>query len=488
MFQVSNGERGTWQVVRILDGSVTIPSGKTLIIDPDVEVRDWVGGNNGLRIYGTLEANTVNLSGNGQHIIVYSGGQANLSNCTIPSHYAKVEYQAGSSGTLDNVYGNNGWNLLVYSDSVSITNGTTVYGVHLYAPITVSDSIIDVLTLNSTATITGCTIGSIGINEGIPTVTGNMFTGSEPIRISDPDLQTTGFSDNTYTASNPKIVISGTLNGTRTLDALEGLTTYFTTGALIVNAGAALIIPPGITFDDWGGIPGLRIYGTLEADTVNLSGNGQHIIVYSGGQANLSNCTVPSQYATIEYQAGSSGTLTNVYGNNGWNLLVYSISVAIRNNDFSGAWVHAYGESSVAYDFEYNWWGTTDPNVIETKITHHVDDPTRPWVDYTPFLTGPPLPSNTISNIAVSQRNDSSKFVDIYYDLTGASTDVFTISIEISDDGGAKWNVPATSFTGDIGSGITPGTGKHIIWDCKADLPGVIGSNYKVRVIADDGN
>ena len=93
-----------------------------------------------------------------------------------------------------------------------------------------------------------------------------------------------------------------------------------------------------------------------------------------------------------------------------------------------------------------------------------------------------------ISNVTVSQRSDNSKLVDIFYDLSDTDSNTCTITIEVSDDGGANYTVPAVNFTGDIGLGIKPGTGKHIIWDCKADLPGVIGSNYKIRVIADDGN
>ena len=93
-----------------------------------------------------------------------------------------------------------------------------------------------------------------------------------------------------------------------------------------------------------------------------------------------------------------------------------------------------------------------------------------------------------ISNVIVSQRSDDSKLIDIHYDLVDADGDTCTVSVEVSNDGGANYTVPAVNFTGDVGAGITPSTGKHIIWDCKADLPGAIGTNYKIRVVADDGN
>lgn len=53
------------------------------------------------------------------------------------------------------------------------------------------------------------------------------------------------------------------------------------------------------------------------------------------------------------------------------------------------------------------------------------------------------------------------KLVDIYYDAADADNDLLKVRIEISDNDGAKYSVPAFSLTGDIGEGITPGTGKH---------------------------
>jgi len=92
-----------------------------------------------------------------------------------------------------------------------------------------------------------------------------------------------------------------------------------------------------------------------------------------------------------------------------------------------------------------------------------------------------------VSNVTVSQRTDGSKKVDIRYNLYDADGDKCTISVQVSSDGGSTWIVPAVSFTGDIGANISPGTGKLIIWDCGADLPGVFGSNYRIKIIADDG-
>ncbi len=73
-----------------------------------------------------------------------------------------------------------------------------------------------------------------------------------------------------------------------------------------------------------------------------------------------------------------------------------------------------------------------------------------------------------ITNVRASQR-EGTKLVDIYYDAADADNDLLKVRIEISDNDGAKYSVPAFSLTGDIGEGIAPGTGKHIVWDAGTD-------------------
>jgi formylglycine-generating enzyme required for sulfatase activity len=91
-----------------------------------------------------------------------------------------------------------------------------------------------------------------------------------------------------------------------------------------------------------------------------------------------------------------------------------------------------------------------------------------------------------VSNVSASQRADDSKLVDIYYNLADADGDACTVWVVISDDGGASWKVPAINFTGHIGKAVTPGSGKHAIWDAGKDMPGKVAA-FKARVFADDG-
>ncbi len=90
----------------------------------------------------------------------------------------------------------------------------------------------------------------------------------------------------------------------------------------------------------------------------------------------------------------------------------------------------------------------------------------------------------TVSNVNASQRPDESRLVDISYDL--AADGPCTVWFVVSDNGGTSWNIPVMTYSGAIGSTVSPGAAKAIVWDAGADIPGLTGS-FKVRVFADDG-
>ncbi|MBN1510755.1 MAG: SUMF1/EgtB/PvdO family nonheme iron enzyme [Phycisphaerae bacterium] len=92
-----------------------------------------------------------------------------------------------------------------------------------------------------------------------------------------------------------------------------------------------------------------------------------------------------------------------------------------------------------------------------------------------------------VANVQASQRPDSSKLIDITYDLIDADGDLCTVWVRVSDDGGATWTVPAQTLSGSVGPNVQPGAGKTITWDAGADIPGKSGS-IRLRVYADDGN
>ena len=90
-----------------------------------------------------------------------------------------------------------------------------------------------------------------------------------------------------------------------------------------------------------------------------------------------------------------------------------------------------------------------------------------------------------ITNVRASQR-EGTKLVDIYYDAADADGDLLKVRIEISDNDGARYSVPAFSLTGDIGEGVAPGTGKHIVWDAGTDWDGEYSDQMRVKVFAID--
>ena len=90
-----------------------------------------------------------------------------------------------------------------------------------------------------------------------------------------------------------------------------------------------------------------------------------------------------------------------------------------------------------------------------------------------------------ISNVRASQRSGS-KLVDIYYNAADADGDLLKVRVEISDNDGVKYSVPAFSLAGDIGEGVALGTNKHIVWDAGRDWDGEYSDKMRVKVFAID--
>jgi len=91
-----------------------------------------------------------------------------------------------------------------------------------------------------------------------------------------------------------------------------------------------------------------------------------------------------------------------------------------------------------------------------------------------------------VSNVHAEQRPGTEQAV-ITYDIVDPDGDTLTISVQISDDGGKTFTVPAKTFSGDIGSGIRPGKNKRIVWDAGKDLTELYDMDFRAKVTADDG-
>jgi len=76
--------------------------------------------------------------------------------------------------------------------------------------------------------------------------------------------------------------------------------------------------------------------------------------------------------------------------------------------------------------------------------------------------------AETVTNVRGSQRPNSN-LVDIYYDLNATDGGTYTVGVAIE---GRTNEVTATTFSGDVGKGISPGKNRHVVWDAGADWRG----------------
>ena len=89
-----------------------------------------------------------------------------------------------------------------------------------------------------------------------------------------------------------------------------------------------------------------------------------------------------------------------------------------------------------------------------------------------------------VHQVVATQRPDASKFVDVSFELLSPELQI-AVGLQISGDAGVTWGIIPTAVWGDFGSAVAPGTGKHIIWNPAVDAPGVSGTDFMVRVVAD---
>jgi formylglycine-generating enzyme required for sulfatase activity len=88
----------------------------------------------------------------------------------------------------------------------------------------------------------------------------------------------------------------------------------------------------------------------------------------------------------------------------------------------------------------------------------------------------------SVTNVKFVQQ-PGTKLVSVSYDLAGGTC---SVSLLVSNDNGATFNVPVKSVTGAVGNGVNSGTGKQIIWDAGTDWAGQFSNQIKIRVRAWD--
>jgi formylglycine-generating enzyme required for sulfatase activity len=88
------------------------------------------------------------------------------------------------------------------------------------------------------------------------------------------------------------------------------------------------------------------------------------------------------------------------------------------------------------------------------------------------------VPSSPVSDVTFAQRTDGSKIVDVRYTLSGGSSG---IALAYSVDGGTTYSA-ISSATGDVGTMISAGTSKQIVWNAVTEAPNVSSANVRFRV------
>jgi len=89
----------------------------------------------------------------------------------------------------------------------------------------------------------------------------------------------------------------------------------------------------------------------------------------------------------------------------------------------------------------------------------------------------------SISDFVVTQQ-EGTKQVQFNYAVWDTHTNKVTVSVLVFD--GAN-SIVLGALSGDVGVGVTTGTGKTIVWDAGADWDGVVNTNLQFWVIANDG-
>lgn len=132
-----------------------------------------------------------------------------------------------------------------------------------------------------------------------------------------------------------------------------------------------------------------------------------------------------------------------------------------------------------------------DASTVRMKIeTQYANPNMDKFAHWDNFSLDPDIAQYTVPivyNTSIAQRTDGSKLVDISYDLFDANGDLCEIGLSLSDDGGNSFPITPLQLSGDVGEGISSGTGKYILWDAGAEDIEFDGSQYVLQFDADDG-
>ena len=91
-----------------------------------------------------------------------------------------------------------------------------------------------------------------------------------------------------------------------------------------------------------------------------------------------------------------------------------------------------------------------------------------------------------VENLSFVQRLDGSGVLEIGFDLADSDSKALTVRVQASADDGQSWLLPCRELSGDVGAGVCPAQGLRILWNMKADLPGVEIAALRIRLLVGD--
>jgi len=370
--------------------TLTVPAGQTLTVSPGISL---VGSGHTFSMSGAVVANQVSIDN--INATVNAGGQLNADQSSFINTSSAVNFSAGSSGSVTNSTFTNTGCLSINDASPVITgntltnlsSGICIRGTSIAAPANplIQNNIINVRSRgidfaagtangtvnNNTISFTGTSSSRIGIElDGAvsPVITNNNIlddldrtdfgididvtpastvqvktntiacSGADaPLRVG-PGIFTNSFagdiSGNTFGCdlSNTLIQIGGTLTGNTTLSALEGQSVFQMNTTLTIPAGLTLTIPAGISIDNTSGRT-ISASGTVNAIQASL--HNASIDVRNGGQLSADQTTFTGTGSSINFRAGSTGTVTNNTFDNTACLTITDTSPTVTGNTFN---------------------------------------------------------------------------------------------------------------------------------------------------------
>ncbi len=194
----------------------------------------------------------------------------------------------------------------------------------------------------------------------------------------------------------PGVVVK--FNGFYTIDA-NGIINARGTAASPVTFTSAQSTPAR---GDWNNITLRDANSILDYVTVEYADRGIYIPSYASNPATIQNSIIQYNNNGIYFEPGTGPViLGNTVIHNGDGIFagcnVYTgCSPTIKgnliySNSRYNLYVYSYetNASGRTINAQNNWWGSTDPAVIEATIYHRTDSGSLPLVDYNYFLDGP---------------------------------------------------------------------------------------------------